>query len=135
MRIITVEKRIPDAYIRRIEILSITWLSEEEYRALDDFEQMRKEIDYYDIYDYRVCRVVTNQEYTQSLKQMGSAESGRHQRELLSHRKERGGEIWPAMRFVTEACLALWIDCGEDFLFFSILTFIFVIKYHAGEIL
>ncbi len=64
-------KAYSDAYIRRIEILSITWLSEEEYRALDDFEQMRKEIDYYDIYDYRVCRVVTNQEYTQSLKQMG----------------------------------------------------------------
>lgn len=63
----------PDAYIKRIDILSLERMTEAECRKWDDaeFEWFQKEIDYHDLYDYRFYRVEFDWKYTEERMMMG----------------------------------------------------------------
>jgi len=63
----------PDSYVKRIDILSVDKLRTEDLKSDKFFEgnEIQKEIDYYEIYDYGVYEVICDEEFTEEMRKLG----------------------------------------------------------------
>lgn len=79
-------KGLPQAHMKAVDVLSVERLTEEQCRERDSFmlESMQKEIEYYNLYDYRFYRVEVNLQFTDAYRGLGQMPMGRCERFYLA---------------------------------------------------
>ena len=69
-------KDFPEAYMKSLTLHSVERMFadgvlDESYEDLPEYEQLKKEIDYHELYDFRVYKVIFETEYTEEMKLLG----------------------------------------------------------------
>ncbi len=61
----------PDAYIKEMKLYKIRRVYPEEYETAFEYKALQKEIDYYEIFDFRIYEAHVDFSYTEAYKAMG----------------------------------------------------------------